>query len=254
MITAIGKLLIFIIKYGEILDIFCLIFPNFASVFVREIDEIDALKVQYLQALEDRLNDNGLTLTERIEQLNHYGTVLAQSGELKHAKVQFDEIIQFDSTFIPAWNNLGNIEFVQGNFFEAESLYQYALQVNPFSSGINLNLSLLYQMMMNRYPQDSIFYQQKSGKVIRRAAQLLDGKVEKAYSILGHENEGVDGKANSLVEDVKIQLEKVKSFLDICFKKYQKKQDIKNIFIEFYDIKGMEKTDLAQGEFLYWSQ
>ena len=157
-----------------------------------------------------------------------------------------------DSTFVSSWNNLGNIEFMEGNFAKAESLYTQATYINPFSSGINLNLAILYQMMINSFPQDSIYYQQKSDTVIKRAAQLLEGKVENAFSILGLEYKGVGGKAYSLVEDVKQQLEWIKSFLADCFKQYRQKQDIKFKIIDFYDVKSKGVTNVDRGEFLFW--
>ncbi len=228
------------------------IIPNFASALNQDIDEIDDLKIQYLQALENRLSGQ-LTQAEKIEQLNHYGIVLGQNGEIKQAKVQFNEILNMDSAFVSAWNNLGNIEFMEGNFLEAESLYIHALHITQFSSGINLNLAILYQMMINSFPQDSIYYQQKSDTVIKRTVQLLEGKVENAFSILGLEYKGVGGKAYSLVEDFKIQLEWIKSFLDACFKQYQQQQDIKFKVIDFYDVKSKGITGVNRGVFLFWS-
>lgn len=232
---------------------FKVVIPNFVATLDQDLDDLDDLKSNYLQALENIIASK-ITRAENIESRNQYGIVLGQNGEVKQAKVQFNEILNIDSTFVPALNNLGNIEFIDGNFTRAESLYTQALDINPFSSSINLNLAILYQLMIHNYPQDSILYQQKANNSIKKAAQLLEGKAENAISALGIGSDGIGGKATSLTENVKIQLDMVKSYLDICFKKYQQKQDINNIFIEFYDVKGLGETDANRGEFLFWSQ
>lgn len=234
-------------------DEFKLTIPNCASVLEQDIQELDALKTQYLHSLENILNSK-LTSAEKPEKWNHYGIVLGQNGELKHAKVSFNEILIMDSTFVPAINNLGNIELMEGNFVRAESLYIRALNINPYSRGTNLNLAILYQIMISSFPRDSILYQQKYDIARKRAAQLLEGKVENAFSILGIEPDGSGRKAISLVDEVKIRLEWFKSFLDSCFKQYQQKPSIKSMIVDFYDVKAKGEADVNRGEFLFWSQ
>ncbi len=232
---------------------FKLVMPNFAATLTQDFNELDDLKTQHLQALENLLNSN-LTQAEKIDNWNQYGIVLGQNGEVKQAKIQFNEILNIDSTFVPALNNLGNIEFIEGNFLEAEFLYSQALHINPFSSGINLNLAILYQMMINSFPNDSIYYQQKLDTAIKRTAQLLEGKVENAFSILGLEPEGIRGKANSLTDEVKIRLEWFKSLLDSCFKRYQQKPNIKGIIVDYCDVKAKGETDENRADFLFWTR
>ena len=221
--------------------------PQFKSKLHQDLNDLENLKTQYFQSLENMLSQDKPAIR------NRYGIAFGQNGEHKKAKVQLKEALVMDSTYAPAWNNMGNIEFMRGNLTEAESLYTKALDINPFSCGTYLNLAILYQIMIDSAPQDSVHYQQRSDETIERAAQLLEGKVENAFAILGLEETGIIGKATSLVENVKKKLEKVKSFVDISFTHYRQRQDIQGVVLELYDLKCTRKKDEHRGEFLFWS-
>jgi len=236
----------------QISDKLKLTIPNFTSTLKQDLSALDNLKAQYFETLEDMVSGK-LIKAEKIKIQNRYGTILGQNGETKRAKVQFNEILTRDSTFVPAWNNLGNIEFMQGNLINAESLYTKTLKLNPFNRGTCLNLAILYKMMIDRAIPDTVYYQQKYDLTMKQVVQLCEGKVENALSTLGLEEQEMGGKTNSLVKSVKTKLEKVKTFLDISFKQYLQQPKIKGAVLMFHDVKSIGQIDKDRGEFLFWS-
>ena len=83
--------------------------------------------------------DDGLALIERARQLdplaprNHYmkGMILFQRDDVDGAVALFLEALRVNPTYHPALTRLGEVEFVRGNFAQAEKLIERAIRVDP---------------------------------------------------------------------------------------------------------------------------
>jgi tetratricopeptide (TPR) repeat protein len=206
--------------------------PAFVQLAKQDVAALEELKQQYYQTFEDSLNDK-LATQEKVDIRNRYGIILGQNGDFTTARAQFQRILA-DSNFAPAWNNLGNIEFISGNYEKAELMYQKTLENNEYSRGTYLNLAMLYQMMTDSTVKNSS-YQKKSEEMLFKAAQLLEGDTKSAFVILGVEEELAIGKAKSLIDKIKQRVKKT------------------DIVLDRYGTKGWGEIDEDWGELLYWS-
>jgi tetratricopeptide (TPR) repeat protein len=228
--------------------------PDFAPALQKDLAALDELKRKHLQAFEDKLKRD-LLLVEEIGTRNHYGVVLGNNDEYDRAKEHFQKILAKDSTFAPAWNNWGNVEFTFGHFTRAESLYTKALKHDALSRGTYLNLAILYQMIIvGASARDSIDYQRKTDEALLKAAQLLKGDAKDAYTILGLPEEPIiEGKAASLVDKIKRKIRQVKEFVDKSFRKYAQEQKIEGVVLDRHGAKGRGQIDEDRGELLAWN-
>ena len=228
--------------------------PFQASNLVYEFKALDELKDNYINNME-KLLSRAISDSEKLVTRNQFGILLGENGDNQKAKGQFQLALGIDSTFSPAWNNLGNIEFISGNFQQAEQLYLKSLEFEPFNSGIYLNLAMLYQMMIdsNSTRKDSTFYQQKSDEAILKAAQLLGGKMENAYFMLGFGENALHGKADNFLDKIRKRIEKVRKYVDQNFNKYRRKRKIQGIVFDRHGSKGRGELDEQRGALLYWN-
>jgi tetratricopeptide (TPR) repeat protein len=226
--------------------------PDFVAALQRDFISLEAMKEQYLQKLEAIL-ERPLPPVVEAKARNTYGVVLGQTDDYARAKEQFQKLLAKNPTYAPAWNNLGNVDFILGNFTEAERWYNKALECNRFSRGTYLNLAILYQMMIiGASAQESVGYQRKTDEALLKAAQLLEGDTKSAYAILGFPEERLDGKAGSFVDKVKKRIRQVKEFVDESFKKYLQKQEIKVVVIDKHGAKGRGDVDEDRWALLAW--
>ncbi|MCI0692638.1 hypothetical protein L0337_11625 [candidate division KSB1 bacterium] len=226
--------------------------PVFDAALQKDMMALEKWKEPYLATFVDSLKLD-LTLEDETRIRNFYGALLGQNDDYPQARTQFQAILAQDSTFASAWHNWGNVEFVLGNFANAESLYAKALAHNPFSRGTYLNLAILYQMMIIGGPADSVYYLQKSEEALLKAAQLLEGDAEGAFAILGFVEERTDGKAASFVEKIKERIRKVKDFVYTHFTKYVRRREIRGVALDRHGVKGWGELDQERGELLAWS-
>lgn len=68
----------------------------------------------------------------------------AKTGKLKEAEATLVEFLQANPKLDNAWNNLGNIQFLNKNYAAAESSYQKAAELSPQRGDILMNLANLY--------------------------------------------------------------------------------------------------------------
>jgi tetratricopeptide (TPR) repeat protein len=215
--------------------------PDFSLQFETDLLALEEMKDQYIETLRRD--------TDTPQGGNRYGVLLAKNDEYGLAKEQFNKILAEDSTFAPAWNNLGNVEFVLGHFDSAEVLYNMVLHYNKYSRGTYLNLAILYQMMKaGASSHDASIYQQKSVEMLRTAAQLLEGHTDQAFALLGFEREETSLKAG-LIEGIK----KAKEWVDRAFRMYVQKKEIRGVALDRYGAKGRGELDADRGVLLYWS-
>lgn len=168
--------------------------PDFSAGRQAEVAALQTLKVKYLKVLEqDSLSPGALNaiadagLRKRIETRlrNRYGVALAENDDLPRAKEQFQMLADADAWNAVARNNWGNVEFMQGNYSRAESLYTVAQQLNLLIPETYFNLALLFQARLEESPRDSVSYQARIDSLLWQAAQLLQGDRDAAYMILG---------------------------------------------------------------------
>lgn len=223
---------------------------NFTPFVDQDLVALEELKQQYYQTFENSLGYK-LAKEEQVEIRNRYGIVLGQNSDFVRARAQFQRIVA-DSNYAPAWNNLGNIEFITGNYEKAESMYQKTLEQDNYSRGTYLNLAILYQMMQEEDLKNQI-YQQKSDAILLKAAQFMEGDVTGAYSMLGVREEHAVGKAKSLVEKIKERIKKVKEYVDKGFNMYLRRREIKNVVLDRSGARGRGEIDEDWAELLFWS-
>lgn len=231
--------------------------PDFSAHLRHDIIALNDLKEQYYQTFEVSSKNESLTLKEKVKLLNRYGILLGQNGEPDRSRVQFQKIIGLKpgDTFsiASAWNNLGNIEFILGNYNNAESAYINSLKLNEYSRGTYLNLAMLYQMMYDSTAKNSI-YQRESEKVLLKAAQLLEGNSVTAYALFSFEERTeVDGKAKGLFDKLANRIKKVKDYVDKSFTKYLQQKEVTGIALDKYGTKGRGEIDPDWGLLLFWS-
>jgi tetratricopeptide (TPR) repeat protein len=228
---------------------------KFAPAVQADLAVLENLKMLWLQKVERALEDTvaGLPLLQASQARNVFGVLLGQNDEYSRARSQFQKIVKADSAFVPAWNNLGNIEFVTGDFAAAEKAYRKALRHNPYSRGTHLNLAILFQMMqIGASPKDSANYQRWSDAEILRAAQILEGDAQAAFAILQFPEERADGKAGGLGNRIKEKIQKVKNLVDRAFRMHVQRKEIRDVALDRHGAKGRGELDADRSALLAW--
>ncbi len=78
------------------------------------------------------------------------GKQARRAGNLLQAQACFEEAIQLQPNFVPAYNNLGNLFQVQGEIAKAIKTYQQALTLAPNLPALHCNLASLWQTQGDR--------------------------------------------------------------------------------------------------------
>lgn len=79
------------------------------------------------------------------------GNDMASKSNFAEARHYYKEAIRLDSCFADAWNNLGTVEFKQGNYIEALQAYNQALGCRPEFSQVLLNrANTFYELNQSR--------------------------------------------------------------------------------------------------------
>jgi tetratricopeptide (TPR) repeat protein len=228
---------------------------KFAPAVQADLAVLENLKTLWLQKVERALEDTvvGLPLLQASQARNVFGVLLGQNDEYSRARSQFQKIVKADSAFVPAWNNLGNIEFVTGDFAAAEKAYRKALRHNPYSRGTHLNLAILFQMMqIGASPKDSANYQRWADAEILRAAQILEGDAQGAFDLLQFPEESADGKAGGWGNKLKAKIQKVKDFVDRAFRAHVQRKEIRGVALDRHGAKGRGEVDDDRSALLAW--
>lgn len=124
------------------------------------------------------------------------GILLSLKGELGSATLLFNKIIETNPGHAAAWNNLGNIHFLEGNIEEAMKCYQTATITSAKDGGIYLNMGIgyrkkedesksieMFQNALEKYPTyyDAWvtlgLYRQWSKRDIRESSEGLIAKI-----------------------------------------------------------------------------
>jgi len=223
---------------------------DFSLPFERDLAMLEELKAQYVQSF--------VAGPETPARKNQYGVMLAENDEYDLAEKQFERIVSqqppLDSTYAPAWNNWGNVEFILGRFERAEKLYRHAIRHNAFSRGTYLNLAMLYQMMKGEAKRDTVYCQRESEKMLLKAAQLLEGDSLAAHALLNLHRERNDTKAApGLIEKIKTRMRKTREFVDRSFRLYVQKKEIRGVALDRHGSKGRGERDADRAVLLYWS-
>ena len=230
--------------------------PDFAAALDADLAALNLMKNDWLQKVENKLEENaaGLPPLRASKARNVYGVLLGQYDELSRAKEQFQKVLKLDSTFASGWNNLANVEFINGNFNPAEKLYKKALFYNRSNRRTYLNLAMLYQMMIaGAAPRDSANYQRQTDEALLQAAQILEDDSLSAFSLLCLPEESTDGKAAGWGDKVKARMRKVKDFVDRAFRTHIQKKEIRGVALDRHGAKGRGEIDADRSALLAWS-
>jgi len=230
--------------------------PDFKPALQKDLVALSDMKAQWLQKVENTLEREmrALSPLEAAKARNIYGVLLGQNDEYGRAKEQLQKILAKDSAFAPAWNNLGNVEFITGNFPEAEMHYKTALRHDAYGRGPHLNLAILYQMMKQGVaPKDTMAYQRQSDAELLSAAQILLGDAQSAFALLQFpEEERADSKGD-IADALKKRIRQIKRFIDGGFKKFVKTRKIEGVAIDRSGAKGRGETDDDRSALLAWN-
>lgn len=227
--------------------------PDFTAALQKDKMGLNNLKDQYLSSFEDSLRRD-LPPFAKTRIRNNYAAVLGQNDEYDRAREQFKKINAEDSTYAPAWNNLGNVEFMNGDFRRAEALYLTALRQNEFSRGTYLNLAMLYQMMIDgASPQDSIFFQSQSDKMLQKAAQRFEGNDREALAVLHIPFAPDDFTKAGVWDNLKQRMRRAKDYIDKGFKMLFEKKEIKGVVFDRSLTKRRGFVDPEWGALLSWA-
>jgi len=157
--------------------------PPLARPVAENFRALAAMTSAHLKKFEDSLRVNPDDHARR----NTYAAILGQNGDRRQARQQLNIILKKNPSYAPALNNLGNLEFVEGRFERAESLYTAAAKhttLNP--AGTYLNLAFLYEMMYDENNKTSMeFWKKKSITALTAAGRLVNNNSELALFLLG---------------------------------------------------------------------
>ncbi|GEM_PF-1162024 len=163
-------------------------FPNLpAPPLARPVAEnfraLAGMTSAHLKKFEDSLRVNPDDHTRR----NTYAAILGQGGDRRQARQQLNIILKKNPRYAPALNNLGNLEFVEGHFERAESLYTAAVKHTPLNpAGTYLNQAFLYEMMYDENNKTSMeFWKKKSITALTAAGRWVNNDSELALFLLG---------------------------------------------------------------------
>lgn len=87
------------------------------------------------------------------------GIVWVALNEPGQARAAFERALASNPLNVDAYNHLAALERRQGQFAEAEQLYQDALAVWPHSVATHKNLGILYDIYLGRWPQALLHYE-----------------------------------------------------------------------------------------------
>lgn len=156
--------------YPEYSDTVSIATPQLNNFINIDIATLENSINMYLKNFEDsiRINPNNFKLR------NQLAAILAQDGKREEARKQLNYILENNPHHAYALNNMGNLEFLAGNFSKAESLYVIANQFNHYKAGTYFNLAFLYEMMSDvETKMNNVEYRTKRDHAIKDADQSV---------------------------------------------------------------------------------
>jgi tetratricopeptide (TPR) repeat protein len=209
------------------------------------------------RALLNRLYAEARQFPESLTVRNHIGIVWALVGDEQKAEREFLQVVERDSNYVPARNNLANVKFILEDFNTADSLYAHALSLDPYLPGIYLNRAILAQIRREDAQEQNELenveaFQQLSDSMMTEAARRLEADTTRAYALLGFMLETENSKAG-IPNEIKERIRKVKRFIDRAFRQYLKHKFVRETVLEAHGTtKGIEDED--RGVTLWWSR
>lgn len=114
--------------------------------YIRACELIDNNK---LMEAEKILNEIVTRNEDNYKAINKIGTIYAQRKDLDRAKDYFEKCLNKNKDYVPAIVNLANVYKEKGQAAEAESMYLYAIQLDPYYSLSYYNLAVYYKSLNN---------------------------------------------------------------------------------------------------------
>ena len=84
-----------------------------------------------------------------VEFRNKYATSLANKGDLREAKQQYEIILRENPKYVSSYTNLGYLSMLEGNSKQAFTLYSQALALDPDNEALLMNLAA-YFLSLNK--------------------------------------------------------------------------------------------------------
>jgi Flp pilus assembly protein TadD len=91
---------------------------------------------------EQALREAVALAPDSAEYQKNLGNALRMLGRPDDAAVAYTTALQLDPAYLPAYNNLGLVQFEQGAFAEAEANLRKALELDPTDSQVMTNLGV----------------------------------------------------------------------------------------------------------------
>lgn len=85
------------------------------------------------------------TAQARVETLMSIATIYGIGNEVALSERYLKEAVQIDPGNSDAWTGLGNLAWMQGRLYEAISLYEKAVSINPQNYEAAMNLAMAYE-------------------------------------------------------------------------------------------------------------
>ncbi len=147
-----------------------------AAAYRTEIERFSRAQIADRVATLERLIKAG---TESDKNANRLGILYAQYGFLADARAQFDFAIK-KSGLSQARINLGNVEYLQGNYPEARTQYEAALQAIPGSSACLVGLARTQQALGDNAGFRTTIAELKTSDSAAVAQYFPDGSTSRA--------------------------------------------------------------------------
>ncbi len=156
--------------------------PLVTAAVYSNLEALDHQIENHLIKFDQALAQNRLDFKLR----NHFAAILGQNGGRKQAREHLRFVLEKDRENVPALNNLGNIEFIEGHFSEAESYYRSANKYNPYNKGGTYwNLALLYALLMKENQAHASLYRPEYVQALTEAAAWMNKDPQQALMLLG---------------------------------------------------------------------
>lgn len=103
--------------------------------------ELEALAAQRLTTLSAGYREMLSKNPKDLNALGQIGILYCENGLYAEALEQFQKMLALDRVNALAYNNIGNISYLQGRLDDARQAYEAALRVSPDEPGIMVNLA-----------------------------------------------------------------------------------------------------------------
>ena len=159
--------------------------PPFYAQFLNTGSDLDKHISAVLAALRENPGSPALH--------NELGSLLVQKDFPNDAQVEFERAINLDTSFYPAWYNLGLVRMSQGNMFGARHAFRRTVHYRKGHSAALFQLGLMEEKAGDS--SDAVWYYAKAFRHnpamldVRVNPSILDSRLTHLALIYGHDRQ-----------------------------------------------------------------